>query len=325
MSNKDAMDFQYVFGPVASRRLGLSLGVDLVRPKTCTLDCVYCESGRTTCLTLERKDWVPVRDVLEELARILKDRPRLDSITFSGSGEPTLHKGIGTLIREIKKRWPEYPVTVLTNGTLLWQEAVREDLSHADRVVANYDAADPLVFARLNRPAEGLSPDTMAEGLVRFRDGYTGSLWLEVFVIPGLNDTEDEIAAIAATATRIRPDRIQLNSLDRPGTEDWVQPADAALLARFQKALGVAEAVGETRGTSEKGTLENETVAQRILDMIRRRPVTKADVVRTLGILETQASFVLNAMEEAGEIREEKMPRGCFYLLPEREAALPAR
>ncbi|MCW7754197.1 radical SAM protein [Desulfobotulus sp. H1] len=317
MHNRETKDFQYVFGPVASRRLGLSLGVDLLPAKTCTLDCIYCESGRTTRKTLLRKEWVPVNAVLDELSQLLALGPELDSVTFSGSGEPTLHSGIGYLINTIHSRWPGYPVTVLTNGTLFWQEEVREDLKNADRVIANYDAASSEVFEVLNRPYPGLFPEAMMKGLVAFRNLFEGELWLEIFVIPGVNDGDREIEGIAAAVAAIRPDRVQLNTLDRPGTESWVEPAGTELLEKFRKKIAAAEALGDVRGKGTVAGCDEDQLRKNILSMVLRRPVTLDDVVRTQGIDRESAGKVLEGMCFAGELGVRRMARGDFFLLPQ--------
>lgn len=315
MHNRERDGFQYVFGPVASRRLGLSLGVDLVPAKTCTLDCVYCEAGRTSCKTLERRDWVPVENVLSELAEILKENPLLDSITFSGSGEPTLHSGIGFLIDEIHKRWPSYPVTVLTNGTLFFMGDVRSDLLGADRVIASYDAASFEVFHRLNRPCPGLSPDLMLQGFMEFRKNYAGELWMEVFVVPGANDTEGEMQALAGDIAKIGADRVQLNTLDRPGVEAWVQPADSFILERFSSYLKSAEIPALVQGKKEGSTMADHVLSERILAMVKRRPYTLQDIVLTQGVASGQAEEVLQALLREKLLVEKAMPRGNFFVL----------
>lgn len=315
MHNREAGDFQYVFGPVASRRLGLSLGVDLVPAKTCTLDCIYCEAGRTTCKTLERREWVPARDVLSELAAVLDHNPVLDSITFSGSGEPTLHSGIGGIIDEIHRRWPLWPVTVLTNGTLLFLEEVRRDLAHADRVIASFDAASPEVFQRLNRPCAGLSPEQMREAFMDFRKAYTGEFWIEVFVVPGVNDTEEEMQALAGDIAKVGADRVQLNTLDRPGVEPWVQPAGANLLERFQHALRQVEWIPAVKRESAGREMEDAALSESILAMVKRRPLTREDILRTQAVAPDQADRVLEALLRKGILARKIMPRGDFFVL----------
>lgn len=314
MHNRETRGFQYVFGPVASRRLGLSLGVDLLPPKTCTLDCVYCEAGRTNCKTMIRKEWVPVDEVLAELGKILDSKPALDSVTFSGSGEPTLHTGLGFLIGEIHSRWPSYPVTVLTNGTLFFMEEVRLDASRADRVIASYDAASQEVFHTLNRPCIGLSPERMLEGFADFRKIFPGEFWIEVFVVPGVNDTEEEMQALARDLAKVHPDRVQLNTLDRPGTASWVQAADSLLLERFRHYLKQAEAPSPVQGKSLDGEMSDAVLSARILSMVKRRPLTLEDVVRTQGVALQQADRVLQILLRERLVYRKAMPRGDFFV-----------
>jgi wyosine [tRNA(Phe)-imidazoG37] synthetase (radical SAM superfamily) len=162
---------KYLFGPVNSRRLGISLGVDLVPFKTCSLNCVYCESGGTTAITSTIAEYVPTDGVISELDRFLSVSPALDVITFSGSGEPTLHAGIGRIIAHLKQKYPAYKVVVLTNGTLLWDPGVRESLSGADIVIPSLDAVSPGIFDKIARPAAGITPERVIRGLAEFRGG----------------------------------------------------------------------------------------------------------------------------------------------------------
>ncbi|RPI46755.1 MAG: radical SAM protein, partial [Bacteroidetes bacterium] len=179
--------YKYIFGPVPSRRLGMSLGVDLVPHKVCSLDCVYCECGPTTKRTLDRKEYVLYGKVTEELDHFFIENPDPDFITFSGSGEPTLNTRIGDVLHFIKQKKPAIPVAVLTNGTLLGRKDVRDELMEADVVLPSLDAATPEVFRRINRPAHGLDLDEILEGLVSFRKEFRGEMWLEIFIIPGFN------------------------------------------------------------------------------------------------------------------------------------------
>jgi wyosine [tRNA(Phe)-imidazoG37] synthetase (radical SAM superfamily) len=158
----------YVFGPVLSRRLGRSLGIDLVPYKTCTLDCVYCECGSTTNFPGELELLVPVDDVLNELSAVLSVNPDIDVCTFSGSGEPTLHSGLGYIIAHIKKTWPRYRVVVLTNGTLLYRKDVREALYKADTVIPSLDAVSEDVFSKMLRPGPGITAAQTIQGIEDF-------------------------------------------------------------------------------------------------------------------------------------------------------------
>ncbi|MCK5097656.1 MAG: radical SAM protein, partial [Desulfobacteraceae bacterium] len=210
--------YKYLFGPVPSRRLGISLGVDLVTHKICSLDCVYCECGKTTDLTCERKEYVPVKDVLQELDHYFKNNQNPDYITFSGSGEPTLNTGIGKVIDFIKKRKKDVSIALLTNGTLFSKKDVRSDVINADLIIPSLDAASSNTFQKINRPDSELDIEKYIQGLIDLRDEFKGKIWLEVLIIPGFNDSSEDIELLKKSIKRIRPDKIQLNTLDRPGT-----------------------------------------------------------------------------------------------------------
>jgi wyosine [tRNA(Phe)-imidazoG37] synthetase (radical SAM superfamily) len=305
---------KYLFGPVNSRRLGLSLGVDLVPYKTCPLNCVYCECGETTTLTAAIAEYVPTGEVIEELDRYLSGSPRIDVITFSGSGEPTLHSGIGKVIGHCKDEYPQYKIAVLTNGVLLWNQGVRESLARADIVIPSLDAVSPEVFSRIARPAREITPERVVEGLVEFRKGFTGRIYLEVFIVPGLNDTELELAKLREAFGRIKPDRLQINTLDRPGAEDWVQPADREKLLRIREifsSLG-AEIVG---APAQKKSANRHVggLAKAIIEVLRRRPSTLEDLCGSLGADRGAVEEVLASMSDAGTITREKLDRGFFY------------
>lgn len=207
--------YNHLFGPVPSRRLGISLGIDLVPHKVCSLNCVYCECGRTTKLTTEREEYVPADMILAELSRFLKENPAPEYITFSGAGEPTLNSEIGKIIDEIKSDYPAIPIAVLTNGTLFSNRQVRSELLKADLVLPSLDAASDEVFHQINRPSGNLSVSNCIEGLVNFRNEYSGKIYLEIFILPGYNNSPDELDRLKKAILQIKPDRVQLNTLDR--------------------------------------------------------------------------------------------------------------
>ena len=310
MDNKLNSGYKYIFGPVPSRRLGVSLGVDLLPAKTCTLDCVYCECGRTENLTLKRKEYVPVEKVKSELRDFLSQEPRLDFITFSGSGEPTLHKNIGDIIGFLKSEYPKYKVAVLTNGTLLSDPEVRTQVLQADVVKVSFDAGSVENFIRINRPHQALELSGIIDGLINFRKIYSNQLWVEVFIVKGLNDKEIELEKIRDILQLVRPDRIHLNTLDRPGTETWVEPVTEPFLTDVAGYLCNARVVnkpdtsGETSGTD---------FSEFIISTVKRRPCTAEDVSRILNINENDAEKHLDKLYENGEIKKTTMPRGVFY------------
>lgn len=202
----------YPFGPVPSRRLGRSLGVDLVPFKTCSYDCIYCQLGPTTCKTIERKAWVPLEQVVAELPQRLASKP--DYITLSGSGEPTLHAQLDELIARIKTL-TDIPVAVLTNGSMLWQKDLRRQLLRADLVVPSLDAGDETMFQLVNRPHSQISLDKMLNGLVAFRQEFPGAYWLEVMVVGGYT-------GIIERSTRTRSDQTEMPR------HPWGRPTDGS-------------------------------------------------------------------------------------------------
>jgi wyosine [tRNA(Phe)-imidazoG37] synthetase (radical SAM superfamily) len=187
---------RHIFGPVLSRRLGLSLGVDLISFKTCSYDCVYCECGPTTLHTITRQDFFPAEDVIAELRNVLASRPHLDSITLAGSGEPTLSLSLGRVINCVKNEYPEYTLSILTNGSLFIDGTVREELAPADRVIPTLTSVSQETFERIHHPYPSLRIEAIITGMVQFREMYSGALWLEVFIIPGLNTTAEELAGL---------------------------------------------------------------------------------------------------------------------------------
>lgn len=305
---------KYLFGPVNSRRLGISLGVDLMPCKTCSLDCVYCECGPTTELTTAVAEYVPTDEVIAELDRYLQGVPRLDVITFSGSGEPTLHSGIGRIIDHIKKLYPRYRVAVLTNGTTLVDPAVRRALAGADIVVPSLDAAGPVAFNAIVRPAAGITPDAVIAGLAAFREEYRGKIYLEIFIVPGVNDTDAELDLLKNACEKIRPDLIQINSLDRPGTESWVLPTGRKRIesiARRFEPLAV-EIIGSPADRRFADRNDSD-LAKSIIAVLRRRPSTAEDLEKSLGSDRAGVEKVLSAMVEIGMITVERLDRGDFY------------
>jgi wyosine [tRNA(Phe)-imidazoG37] synthetase (radical SAM superfamily) len=305
---------KYLFGPVNSRRLGVSLGVDLVPFKTCSLNCVYCECGGTTALTTTVAEYVPTDDVIAELDAYCGPSPRLDVITFSGSGEPTLHSGIGRIIDHIKDRYPRYRVAVLTNGTMLRDPAVRRSIARADIVVPSLDAVGREAFARICRPPRDITPESVVRGLVLFRKEFAGKLFLEIFIVPGVNDSRDELALLKNACGEINPDMIQINSLDRPGAVDWVGPLDREGLeavAAFFRPLPV-EVIGKPSARGHDAP-KADNVMKAILSILRRRPSTIEDLMTALGSGEDELRAVLESMADAGVITVERLDRGDFY------------
>ncbi len=311
---------RHVYGPVASRRLGRSLGVDLVPPKVCTYDCLYCQLGRTTERTLQCRARVDLPQVLAQVRRRLREGARPDWITLAGSGEPTLEAGIGELIARLQEATTT-PVAVLTNGSLLWLPEVRRALARADLVLPSLDAGSEAVFRRLNRPHPELDLATVAEGLLRFGEEHRGEIRLEVFLLAGINDGPEQVGRIAALAGRLRPQRVQLNSLVRPGAEPGLRAVSPArlrrLAARFQ---GRVEVIGgppeEGRGGSGGPGAPGGRVAvdARVLELLARRPCTTRDVAAGLGLHPNEALKLLQALQAQGRVAVRRRGGRVFYV-----------
>lgn len=274
--------FNFLFGPVPSRRFGRSLGVDLVPLKTCTTDCVFCEVGRTTALSLERREYVPVANVLRELAAWYALGIEADFITLAGSGEPTLHSRFGEVLAAVRAQPRRIRSALLTNSSLLHLPEVRRDAARADVVKATLSAWDQASYAALTRPAASLNFERLVEGLRQFRREYDGALWLEVFLVPGLNDAPDAVRRIAHLARSIAPDRIQLNTAVRPTADAHVSVVPPERLAELA-ALFEPEAETIARFKAEAMPPAKLHPAS-ALAMLRRRPCTADDVVHAFGV-----------------------------------------
>lgn len=310
--------YKYLFGPVPSRRLGMSLGVDLVPKKVCSLDCVYCEVGRTTLLTTERKEYVLYSKVIEELEHYFVNNPDPDYITFSGSGEPTLNLRIGDVILYLKKKKANIPIAVLTNGTLLYDSKVREELMQADLVLPSVDAVSDKAFGKLNRPAGDLTASKYIEGLVEFGRVFKGKIWLEVFILPEYNDDREELERLKETILKINPTSIQLNTLDRPGTVPDLHKAPLSQLKKIKDDWGldnveiIAAAPVRKNIKSYRGDTESA-----ILETISRRPCTLQDLATLLGLHINEVNKYLDVLDAEGKIESNRQDRGVFYMIKE--------
>ena len=304
---------RHTFGPVPSRRLGISLGLDIIPFKTCSLDCLYCECGPTNHLTIERQSFFQPRQVIDELRSILPTIPHLDYITFSGSGEPTLNADLGWLIKEIKKL-STVPVAVLTNGTLFYLDDVRDDVRLADVILPSLDAATAAAFASINQPHAGLELERIINGLANLRDEFPGKIWLEIFIVKGVNDQEKEIGALHEAMLRIKPDKIQLNTLDRPPAYAGIESADFAALEKIRDQWSdlPVEIIKRTKRRKEilafSRNLENS-----LLNTVRRRPLTLADLVAMTGKDENELRQYLDVLEKERKIKPVIVGQQIFY------------
>ena len=305
------MRYSHLFGPVTSRRLGISLGVDCIIAKTCNLDCIYCECGATTNRTMERLPYVTAAAVARELTDYLKSKPLLDYITFGGSGEPTLNSELGDMVRMVKRDFPEYKTALLTNGTLLYMPEVREAIMPFDCVLPSLDAISERAFFAVNRPDPSLDVGRMLSGLELFSHEYTGVLLVEVFIIPGVNDSADELRLFKQTLERVRPTRVQLNSLDRPGTEDDVQVASWQQLRTIAAYLSPLPVEIISRSASVAPMAAETQTA--LLSTLQRRPLTIEEIAQAIGQTINDCAAVLKQLETEKKVVSSVVNNRTFY------------
>jgi len=273
---------KHVFGPVPSRRLGQSLGVDTIPLKTCNWNCVYCQLGRTKPLSNLRKEYFPPGEIAAEVQEALDlHKPgEIDWVTFVGSGEPLLHAGMGQLIRQVKEM-TNLPIAVITNGSLLYLPEVRQELTAADAVLPTLDAGNAKQYRLINRPYPEITYERLVEGLVAFREEYRGKLWVEVMLVRGMNDSTQELQDIARVLKSVRPDAVHLNLPTRPPAETWVQPPTGESLIQALAILGnTTEVVHPAEGSFDLSGYQSPIDA--IIGIITRHPMRQEELERTL-------------------------------------------
>ena len=305
--------FKHVYGPVASRRLGRSLGVDLVPFKACTYDCVYCQLGRTTNKTMVRKEYVPVDQVLAELEEKLAKGPKPDYISLAGSGEPTLNLELGRLIQGLKAM-TSIPVAVLTNGSLLWLPEVRADLQSADLVLPSLDAGTESAFQKVNRPHPDIGFDRMAQGLVDFAKNFAGEVWLEVFLLAGLTGQVSEVTKIASLVDRMRPDLVQLNTVSRPPAEEAARAVGVRQMTELAALIpGVVEIISEEAPLDLSSQPNSATPDDELLALLSRRPCTVNGLCSGLGLNPSEVSKRLDVLVKQGLVRMVRRNNRLFF------------
>jgi wyosine [tRNA(Phe)-imidazoG37] synthetase (radical SAM superfamily) len=308
MKDKPIQKSGHIFGPVPSRRLGRSLGIDLIPSKTCTYDCLYCQVGLTTQKTIERKCWIPVEEIIAELKDKLSTKP--DCITLSGSGEPTLYSDCGRLITEIKKI-TDIPIAVITNGSLLFMPEVRNDIKNADIVMPSLDAGDEETFKKLNRPAPEITFDKMLEGLIDFRREFAGKYWLEVFLIAGLNDSDEQVDKLAACIEKIKPDCVQLNTVSRPPVEDVRAVSHQRLEQIVQRIYKNAEVIADFKSDVQAGDFKAKS--EDIVEMLKRRPCSAEDIAGGLKMSKLEVLKHIEKLVGSGKIEPTRQNDTVYY------------
>ena len=310
--------FRYLYGPVPSRRLGRSLGIDLVPHKICTYDCIYCQIGNTTEKTVVRKEYVPVGEILEEVGHFLKEgTSSIDHLSLAGSGEPTLHSKIRSIIEGLKKI-TLIPVAVITNGFLLWEPEVREDLLQADIVLPSLDAVSQEVFVRINRPRPGFSIEKVIKGMVEFRKLYKGQIWLEILFCKDVNDSKEELLRMKKVVARIQPDRIHLNTVIRPPSEKWATPLNQKEMEEIRVSFGEKASIISEFDRHPSSLLEKD-MKEEILKILKRRPLSRSDLSKGMGIPQNELDKFIKSLVQERKIQARSFDDSVYYEIGENQ------
>lgn len=301
----------YIFGPVPSRRLGLSLGVDLLNCKSCNFNCIYCELGRTFKYTPERKIFVKTDEVIAEIKDFMDKKNKTDYITFSGSGEPTLALNLGEVILKTKQI-TNIPVALITNSTLFYNKDVRKDIANIDLVLPSFDAADEETFIKINRPHRSFGFKKFLDGFIQFCSEYKGKIWVEVMIVKNINDSDDHILKLKSIFDNIpNIEKIQLNTVVRSRAESYAEPVSEKQLIYIKELLGnKAEIIGFFKGGKIK-TIDN--LKDAILSIVRLRPVTLKDLKDVLDFKEEKIILNLKELEKENLIKRDKIFGKEFY------------
>lgn len=307
------MGYNFLFGPVPSRRLGISLGVDLIPYKTCSFNCIYCECGKTTQYLKDRKEFFPVDSVFNEISDYLSNNEYPDFLTFSGSGEPTLYSKLGQLISMCKEKFPEIKIAIITNSSLFYKEDVRKDCSLADVVLPSLDSARTESFIKLDRPYEKDILNLIIYGLIEFRKIYDKEIWLEVFFAKDINDSEEDLNALYEAISKIKPDLVQLNTLDRPPAESFTKPVSKQFLeyvAQKWKDLPV-EIISRYKNRNEISNYSAE-FEQQLLNALKRRPLTRSDLKDVFNKPMVEIGKYLDILENEKKIKNVILNKKIF-------------
>ncbi|MFA5865869.1 MAG: radical SAM protein [Phycisphaerae bacterium] len=303
---------KFIFGPVPSRRLGRSLGVDLIPFKTCTFDCVYCQLGRTTHLALERREFVPMDEVVKQIKETLVQCPRPDYITLAGSGEPTLYSRLGELIDHIHLL-TDVPIDIITNGSTLWNDEVFQAVIRTDLVIPSLDAGDEETYNKINRPTSEINFQKLLDGLNRLCRTCPEKVWLEVFLIGGINDDIGQVKKIADLVRPFNCAKIQLNTAVRPPAEKFVQLVSAQRLEELADLFTPrAEVIADFPTPQVTGQFHPQ--ADTVLEMLRRRPCTLNDIIAGLGLSRNEAIQIIESLRREKKIHSQIQQDKEYYV-----------
>jgi len=304
-------NYKYIFGPVPSRRFGLSLGIDLLGSKICSMDCIYCEVGRTSNLTMKRDEYVPTGEVLDELGDFLEtNSEKPDYITFSGMGEPTLHSGIGCIIDRIHEM-TDIPVCVLTNSTTITNKEVFNALLKADVVVPSLDALNRNSIKKLNKPVQGLDFTKIVEKLSEFKKAFTGKLLIEILFVKGINDNESELEVLNEAINEIRPDGMQIHTVARPSMSGHADPVSEEFLEYARNYFGISSSkIGDFNKINKKNSMTGEDM---IVSLLKIRSCHFQEILGSTGIIENKLKKLLDELNNKGEIKKIRFNDITYY------------
>jgi wyosine [tRNA(Phe)-imidazoG37] synthetase (radical SAM superfamily) len=313
--------FSHAFGPVPSRRLGRSLGVDLTPFKTCTLDCIYCQLGPTTRRTLKRREFFPPGEIVDDVREALASGPPPDHVTLAGSGEPTLYQPLDEIIRALKKLTTA-PVVVLTNGSLLADPQVRAEIAAADILMPSLDAASENLYQQINRPHPELNTEGLLAGLSAARREFAGQYWLEVMLLEGINTGPEALTELGEVLATLQPDEVHLNTVVRPPAESWVQALSPARRQACAAILGHRCKVIADEGPAA-GEAAREGHRERVLALIERRPCRLDDLASGLQMHRNMITKYLGQLLRAGAISSEQRGDELYYRAAVKPSARP--
>ncbi|MBN2483933.1 MAG: radical SAM protein [Candidatus Omnitrophica bacterium] len=295
---------KYCYGPVLSRRLGVSLGIDIVPAKKCSFDCVYCQIGSTTEKTLRRFAYVDASILKKEISGVFAEKPKIDYITLAGSGEPTLHKSLDKIIALLKKTSGySVPVCVITNSSLLYRKTVRRELMNADLIIPSLDTVTPSIFKKLNRPPREITVKKIVGGLMKLRKEFTGKIWLEIMLVAGLNDTEVEAGRLKKAIDLIKPDKVQVNLPVRPPAAKIEVPSPGKV-KRFVEVIGGDVQVVDNRIRITGASRIARKIEKGVIELLRRRPATHHELKNSFGLDINEINRAIQMLIKTRKIKE---------------------
>lgn len=304
--NNKKLKTKRVFGPVLSKRLGNSLGIDVIPHKTCSYNCIYCQLGSEENTITDLTNYYSVDEIIYELKEALLNNKNIDYITFTGSGEPTLYKDLKKLIYEIKQI-TDIPVCIITNGSLLYKQEMRSNLLLADLIIPSLDAGNEETFKLIDNPNKEIDFDKMVEGLIEFKKVFKGEYWLEIFLLKDINDNEDELDDIIKIVKKIKPDRIQLITATRRVANEKAKALSDEELKKIKKyfnskcdiEIDIPNISENHKGNTRILTEED------IVNFLIRQPDTAYIIAKSFNENERKVKELLDLLIKKNKVREE--------------------